>query len=495
MTGPHSQGQTRSDGDRPAAADGTAVLAGRAAPDPWAEGERNERAAGQARSLAPARQVQLGRGTAFEQAQANAQGQARAAHAAVATEQQRAREATEAQPAVAARAAAPAVVVPPRRELRPRPPRKGLTLGSLHIGQVVVWQVALLASVAALGLPVAWTAAIIALSVVAVVLTAVPLRGRWLYQWAGLGMRYAARGKSGTTKQRELDDLAAPVARGASLQTIEIDEQDYGLVSHATGYTAVLEAVKPLSSGQLASTVDLPDLDTLIPAYDPDEPPVSVQVVVSTVPAPGLRGDDAVGLSYRELTEGLVPAQRRTWIAIQALHTPDVHSDSDMRKALINVLRRVERKLEKAGLSVHVLRKTDLHDEFGALVDVMGGPQGDGAKYQERWDHWAVGQALHVTFRILNWPDLSNADGAGLIQSFATVPALSVTVTVAVSRESGRNELEAAVRVVVPDRATLSRAVDQMERIAVASGAELQRMDGEHIFGVGASVPLGGFAS
>lgn len=488
MSGPTSADGSPASATQPAA---LGVLGGRAA----AEGATDAAPSVQRQTATRARSTDLGTGEAIEQARAHARQQALDA-------QQELAEARRADDPFAGfgsamPASARAVTTPiRRRELRPTKPRESLRLGDFHVGQAVTWEVAVLASVAAYRVSMAWFIPVLACALIAVALTAVRYEGRWLYEWLGLALRYRIRRREHAMRPDDADSLLSTLTRGGRVETIEIDEQELALISHAEGFTLAMEAVRPLSDGKVADVVQIPSLDDLLPAYDADEPPVSVQVIVHTVPAPGLRGeDDAVAVSYRELAGAAIPAQRRTWVSLQAMHTADAFRPSDMKAALVNAYRRVQRKLDRSGLQVDTLRPGETAAELFALVHPADMPDSSAAgEVRETWRGWRSGDDLHVTFRIVNWPDLGSREGAELIQRVAGVPASSITVAVGVRRDRGINQIEAVVRLVVPDERAAGRAVDELERVALGCGADLQRLDGQHVIGLGASVPLGGFA-
>jgi hypothetical protein len=62
------------------------------------------------------------------------------------------------------------------------------------------------------------------------------------------------------------------------------------------------------------------------------------------------------------------------------------------------------------------------------------------------------------------------------------------------SADSHEVELEAALRVAVPpDQPDL--LATQLSDLVNRRGVRMQRMNGEHVFGVAASLPLGGFVT
>jgi hypothetical protein len=108
-----------------------------------------------------------------------------------------------------------------------------------------------------------------------------------------------------------------------------------------------------------------------------------------------------------------------------------------------------------------------------------------------------------VASRLLEWPDLGTRSGREFFDQLVTLPSVATTVGIAARRagkSGGRSddrpevELEAAVRVTVPvDRPDLLTA--QLRDLASRHGVRVQPMNGEHVFGVAASLPLGGFVT
>jgi hypothetical protein len=91
------------------------------------------------------------------------------------------------------------------------------------------------------------------------------------------------------------------------------------------------------------------------------------------------------------------------------------------------------------------------------------------------------------------WPDLTTADGQQLFARLIEAPSLGTTVALATRRAGGELEVEAAIRVAAVDDAHLTASTRALRERAGACGATLQRLDGEQVHGVAASLPLGGF--
>ncbi|HEV2088087.1 MAG TPA: type VII secretion protein EccE, partial [Cryptosporangiaceae bacterium] len=386
---------------------------------------------------------------------------------------------------------------------RPQPRRKSATIGKVHVGQIVCWElaVALIAAVigrpASVVIPVAITAAFV------LGITTVRVDQRWVYQWIGLYLRYLGRrrrwrlapdGCRGST-------LLGSVARGASTEVFDLDGTAVALICHAGGITAILEPL-PIESGLIVdSGRPLPAPTALLPTGEEGEPPIAAQVVVHTAPAPALQADtNAAGTSYRYLGRGLVPAQRRCLIALQALRTADGHSDDELRAALASAVRRLQRRLRKDGMRVRVLDRADALTALLALArldvppsgpDVAPAPSFD--EIHERWSHWSTGREVQTAFRLSEWPDLADPVGREFIDRMAGVSSLATTVALSARRHGEEVEVEAVVRLTLPRVSAVEPASDQVAAAAQLCGARLERLDGEQVFGVAASLPLGGF--
>jgi hypothetical protein len=66
-------------------------------------------------------------------------------------------------------------------------------------------------------------------------------------------------------------------------------------------------------------------------------------------------------------------------------------------------------------------------------------------------------------------------------------------VALAARRAARGIEIEAVVRVLAADDAHLTALSDRISSEAAACGAQVERLDGEQVYGVAASLPLGGF--
>lgn len=392
---------------------------------------------------------------------------------------------------------------------KPRATRKPATAWSLHAAQVVAWQVVVLTVIIALQQRPVLMIPLVVAAAVLLAITVMRSNGRWAYQWLGLWLRFVCRRRVCTISAgAPVTDLLRPFLRGVRLETIEIDDLERALLCHASGLSLVLEVTPTDTSVVVDSAPTLPPPTVLLPPADETGRPVAAQLVVQTTPAPGAyRAHGVVARSYQSLAQGMVPAQRRSWIALQALRLPadDDADDQELRRALIRAVSRLQRRLRRVGMRATVLDRTQLAVDLMTLSDAMTISEhgrAPGARLREQWDSWSAGSHPQVAYRLLEWPDLGTHAGREFFDQLVTLPTVATTVGIAarhvMKSESGSDladiELEAALRVTVPlDRPDL--AANQLRDLTRRHRVRMQRMDGEHVFGVAASLPLGGFAT
>src|SRR5262249_2647559 len=143
-----------------------------------------------------------------------------------------------------------------------------------------------------------------------------------------------------------------------------------------------------------------------------------------------------VARSYQSLAQGLVPARRRSWIALQALRMPadEDADDQELRRALLRAVSRLQRRLRRAGMRGNALDRTQLAADLGALsgawgVRRAGGPPG--GRVRELWDSWPAGSHPQVAYRLLEWPDLGTQAGQEFFDQLVTLPTVATTVGIA----------------------------------------------------------------
>lgn len=354
----------------------------------------------------------------------------------------------------------------------PSPPAKpgcraGL-LGGIGVPQIICWQLVLIAVL--LVLDQAWPAItlIILGALVVLALTAVRVRGRWLYQWVTLWSTYLLRDRAatlpaGTEAGSALLRLFSPEATGI---TGEVNDEPVFMISRAAGITAVLQP--RVTNREL--TRALPPPERLLP------------------PA----GEQALAFAVQIVHHAGVQRDRppRVWVALQALRTVDVHRDADVQRALGNAIRRVQCQLRRDGRPARTLAEQETLGTLAALAHVNA----DRGQVHEDWRTWQSGPIAQVTFQLTGWADLATPAASQLVRWLLTAtPGVAVTVAVTAHRSPTRaeSEVRATLRLAATSPATLDAAATQLSRRTQEHGISPDRLDARHATGVAATLPLG----
>ncbi len=358
-------------------------------------------------------------------------------------------------------------------------------LFGIRTSQLVSTQVA---SVALLTGAVNGPLALGAATFVAVVLLAVTwlrLRGRWAFEWLGTGMRFAGRrhvAPMGTAPGALLEF----VAPGSRIEQTDLAHDPAAIIVDDQGLAAVLELGDP--NGLLAEeTVTLPSPAALLPPAGPEHPPCRLQLLLVGAPAPALRAGGGIPAnSYRQLTEGRVLGHSRALLAVRVLHA-EGWSEDDLRRALSSLVRKLLRRLGPAparplGEAAALRVIADLAHDDGA------GPA------QETWPGLRVGSLAQATFRLHRWPDLRIETSQRLVSRLLTLPAAATTVALGAGPRSATGTdtaIDLTVRLAAPDVASLSVATQALRKLLAGEHATARRLDGEHLDGLTATLPLG----
>ncbi|MFK0247592.1 type VII secretion protein EccE [Amycolatopsis azurea] len=361
---------------------------------------------------------------------------------------------------------APPQASPPPNPVVPVPARRPGRFGGIGVPQIICWQLVLVALVLVAGRPWPLVAAVITVVVVVLALTAVRIRGRWLYEWLGSASGYLLRDRDRDLRNageagRALLRLLSPEAEGT---TGEIGDETVYMVSRAEGITAVLQPRSAVHEQPLPSP-----LAVLPPSRDQDLD-VAAQVV------------HHVGADRSRPPRG--------WVALQALRTADVHRDADVRQALGNTVRRVRRQLRRDGLPVRALAENEVLGALASLAHVTAGR----ARIREDWRCWHSGPICQVTFRLDGWDALSPVLAADLSRRLlAAAPRTAVTLAVTARRGAAEAEpmVSAAIRIAAAGQGAVEHAVRDVELAARRGGLTLDRLDGRHAKGVAATLPIG----
>lgn len=356
----------------------------------------------------------------------------------------------------------------------------------IRAGQVVAAQTAVALLLAAAGHgPLVVAAA--GLGATALVLTAwLRLRRRWLFEWIRVGLRYLFRrhALAPTAEPAALLDLLVPEAQ---VRPVELAGDAAAVISDGYGLTAILELGDP--TGLLADAPQsLPTPVSLLPAASAETPPIRIQLVLTGAPAPTLRaGGGTPATSYRQLTDGRLLGHERALLAVRVLRT-EGWSEADLHRALSSTVRKVRRRL--APVSTRLLGD---RAALGVLAEVA---HHDGAHpAQESWQAVRLGGLLQTTFRLRRWPDPRSETARRLVPRLLALPATATTVSISAGPRVGAGAepvpVDLTVRLAAENAAGLSTAMQAMRRLLAAESATGRRLDGEHLEGFAATLPLG----
>ncbi|WP_329106527.1 type VII secretion protein EccE [Micromonospora sp. NBC_01699] len=356
----------------------------------------------------------------------------------------------------------------------------------VRAGQIVAAQAAVALLLAAAGRgPLVMVAA--GLGAAVLVLTAwLRLRRRWLFEWIRIGVRYALRrhALAPTAEPAALLDLLLP---GARVDPAELGGDAAAVIVDGYGLTAVLELGDP--TGLLADTpLSLPNPASLLPAAGAQTPPIRIQLVLTGAPAPTLRaGGGTPATSYRQLTDGRLLGHERALLAIRVLRA-EGFTEADLRRALSSTVRKVRRRLAPVPA-----RPLGDRAALGVLGELA---HHDGASpAQESWQAVRLGGLLQTTFRLRRWPDARSETARRLVPRLLALPATATTVSVSAGPRVGAATdplpLDLTVRLAAENAAGLSTAMQAMRRLLAAENATGRRLDGEHLDGFAATLPLG----
>ncbi len=401
--------------------------------------------------------------------------------------------------------------------VRTRPVRRGRLFG-IRAGQLVVTQVAVVAVLAGAVYGTITLAAAVALAIILLPLAWLRMRGRWAYEWLAVGVRFAGR-RHATPVDAAPTALLEFAAPGARVVPVELAGEAAAVIMDGQGFTAVLELGDP--AGLLVEeTPVLPSPAALLPPPGSEMPPVRIQLVLSGFPAPALRaGAGTPANSYRQLTEGRLLGHGRAVLAVRVLRA-EGWTDDDLRIALSGLVRKLPRRL--GGVPARAL------GEAAALrvIAEMAHDNGAGAA-QETWPGLLVGGLAQATFRLQRWPDLRLETAQRLVRRMLALPAAATTIAitagpgpaggtrigpgpadgngVVLAGSSGVGPtgpmshgpatgvtVDLTVRLAAPDPQSLGVATQALRKLLAAEHAHARRLDGEHLAGLAATLPLGG---
>ncbi|HET6482338.1 MAG TPA: type VII secretion protein EccE [Actinoplanes sp.] len=364
------------------------------------------------------------------------------------------------------------------------PLRRGRLFG-IRAGQLVATQIAVVAvAIGAINGPVGLVAGcVLALAVLG--LTWLRLRRRWAFEWLGVGLRFGAQRHSASL-DADPTALLRFLAPGARVEQTDLGGDPAAVIVDGFGLTAVLELGDP--SGLLAEEApDLPSPAALLPSAEAEVPPVLIQMLLTGTPAPSLRaGAGTPANSYRQLTEGRLLGHSRALLAVRVLRS-EGWSEEELRRALSGLVRKLTRRL--SAVPARPL------GEAAALRVIAELAHDDGAgSAQETWPGLRVGGLAQTTFRLRRWPDLRVETGRRLVSRLLSLPAAATTVSLTVGPQvtHGPTSSDLTVRLAAPDPNTLGAATQALHKLLSSERAGARRLDGEHLHGLFATLPLGG---
>jgi type VII secretion protein EccE len=413
----------------------------------------------------------------------------------------------------AAGAAAVAAAVGAPRQATPPPPRPAAQ-SDLRVRplQVAFWQAAVLIVLLTFQQSPVLAAIGGTLAVILLVPSAMPWRGRWLYQWVALRTAYLGRsrtlsvpgaGDDANATARALIDFLQP---GAVVRDLAFDGAAIATIAHPYGLTAVLEVDQGDHPFFAPPPRSLPSPAALLPAPEPDLPPTTVQLLVHVEPLRSVHAGARLATeSYQVLTNGEVPSERRCWLAVQVRRTPEAFGDADLEAVLVNALKRTRRRLRQERVPTQPLRQDELFAAVRSLASLSAGPGGQSGLYgrrrqqrgvlEESWTGCLSEGRPQACFRITRWPE----SRWSISKLMLSLPATAVTLSTAVSRDPGRGdgadevEVELVVRIAAADAMMLDAAGTRLAEQVRTAGGGTERLDGRHGAAFAATLPFGGF--
>jgi len=346
-------------------------------------------------------------------------------------------------------------------------------LFGVRVGQLVATQ---LAAVALLVGAINGTAGLAGGAVVALVVLAstwLRLRGRWIFEWIGVAMRFGTR-RHTTPAPGALLEFVAP---GARVRQAELAGEPAAVITDGAGLTAVLELGDP--AGLLAEeSPGLPSPMSLLPSPDAELPPVLIQLLLTGAPSPAVRaGAGLPANSYRRLTEGRLLGHSRALLAVRVLRA-EGWSDEELHRSLSGLVRKLVRRLSDTparplgeAAATRAITEAAHHDGAGPI--------------QESWSGLHVGGLSQRTYRLSRRLPLDRV---------LALPATATTVSLTAGPHPPRGPapIDLTVRLAAPDPATLGAAGQALRTLVAAERATARRLDGEHLPGLAATLPLGG---
>lgn len=395
----------------------------------------------------------------------------------------------------------------PRRRGIPTlvPHRRPGYLGSIHVLQLLVVEVVVIAVTAAFGLGMVAAAIAAAIAALLLVVTLGRQGGRWWIEHRVISWRLHRRDRIAGSLAGDDPRLAAlrMLAPGVTIDEVGgADDSLVGVARDSAGWYAVAEITA--NPGLRATARPPVPLDTLAAALnDADQSGAAVvQVVTHTVPAAA--SDDEAGRSYRDLLQrygpAQVPVEQTTWIAVRldAVALAEVGADlpegaPDLVAAL---LRQLAKSLRRAGLGTRLLDRGGLLDALDRSCDLTVRA---GAAFHVRnarvtpphedWHGWHSGRLTHRSYWLRDWPSVAQA--GALLDWLATTPAALTSIALTLAPNGDTVDIRCLARIAATsDR--LKAVSETLTAGAHTASADLFTLDGEQRPAVYATAPTGG---
>src|SRR2546423_5434784 len=378
------------------------------------------------------------------------------------------------------------------------PRRRPGHLGPLHVAQLLLIEIVVLAAAAAVGL--------VAVAGLALILVALARRrGRWWLENRLMGWQYRRRQRIGPTGYENDARLAAvrSLAPGLTIRQVALsDGSPLGVARDDAGWYAVA-ALRPTAAMRNDPAAGLP-VDRMVRVLaDSGAPGAILQIVTHTAPAPDARSEQAslAGRSYQALLSGAgpasIPRDRVTWVVVRldartmAENSPAAGPDTQPPAVIRTLMRRLL-KLLRTGRPCRPLGADELLDALTRSCDLAPArPGGPPPRPQETWTSWRSGRLAHASFWVHDWPSVARA--GALLEALSTAPAALSSVALILAPDGDAIDLRCLVRVAATED-QLGTAVAEFQRCAEQFQSHLFRLDGEHGPAAYASAPTGGGA-
>ncbi|ATO80897.1 Otogelin [Actinoplanes sp. SE50] len=386
-------------------------------------------------------------------------------------------------------------------------PRRG-QVGPLSLTQIVVAEVAVLATIAAaLQGPIPALVTGVAGLILIIVFFA-RQQGRWWLEHRQIA-RHHARRRAAAPETGAGPVLAALRTIAPGLAVRDMTAQDgarAGVAKDEAGWFSVVALTPAAPVHHDAAPIPLDALVSVLAATE--QPGVVLELVTHTVPAPSpdVHASSPAVSSYRQLVESLspepVPAHRESTISVrvdarvlaEALH--DHTADLETAAALVAGLgRKVATSLRRIGIACRVLDADELLAALARSCDVEAGSLAEGAQVDEDWTHWSSARLIHRTYWVKTWPTSAGEIGS-LFAWAATAPAAQTSVALVLNAAADGEDV--AVRAFIRLATRPDADLGALDRVLLEGvkrvGAELQPLDGEHGPAAYATAPTGGGA-